>query len=115
MSNKKYLIDVNLPYYFSLWNKEEYVHQFDLGDEWDDEKIWNYAKGNRLTIISKDSDFSNRIMLKESPPRVIHIRIGNLKMKEFFNVISVVWKDVLLLSEEYKLVNVFKDRIEGIH
>jgi len=26
----KYLIDVNLPYYFSLWNTPEYVHQIDI-------------------------------------------------------------------------------------
>ena len=65
---KKYLIDVNLPYYFALWNTDEYIHQFDLGDDWEDEKIWNYAKLHNLTIISKDSDFSNRIILNEPPP-----------------------------------------------
>lgn len=67
MTVKKYLIDVNLPYYFSIWNKPEYIHQKDLGDDWRDEQIWSYAKENNLTIVSKDSDFSNRMMLKEPP------------------------------------------------
>jgi len=40
---KKYLIDVNLPYYFSLWNKEDFIYQKDINDEWTDEQIWDYA------------------------------------------------------------------------
>ena len=72
---KRFLIDVNLPYYFSLWNNEEFIHQKDIDDEWTDEKIWNYARQNNLTIITKDSDFSHRIILNSPPPKVIHIRL----------------------------------------
>ncbi|GEM_PF-2691102 len=54
---KKFVIDVNPPYYFSLWNTEVFVHMRDINDEWSDEQIWNYAKDNNLTIITKDSDF----------------------------------------------------------
>src|SRR5437868_1308253 len=102
MSQKKFLVDVNLPYYFPLWNKEEYVHQYDLGDNWPDERIWNHARAKNLTIISKDSDFSNRIMISNPPPKVIHIRIGNMKMKEFSNTISALWNDVLILNHDCK-------------
>lgn len=110
----KYLIDVNLPYYFSLWNTSEYLHQKDIDDMWLDEQIWEYAKENDLTIISKDSDFANRILLKNPPPKVIHIKLGNMKIQDFFTIISQIWEDVKQLSENHKLVNVFHDRIEGI-
>jgi predicted nuclease of predicted toxin-antitoxin system len=73
------LIDVNLPYYFSIWNTDEFIHQKDINDEWSDEKIWNYTKENNLTIISKDSDFSNKIIMSSPPPKVLHIRFGNMK------------------------------------
>ncbi|MBK6539180.1 MAG: DUF5615 family PIN-like protein [Ignavibacteria bacterium] len=36
-----------------------------------DDLTWNYAKKNRLTIISIDADFSNRILL-EDPGSSIH-------------------------------------------
>ncbi len=80
----KYLIDVNLPYYFSLWNTNQFVHVHDINDEWSDGKIWNYAKEHNLSIITKDSDFSNKILFAQPPPKVIHIRFGNLKMNSFF-------------------------------
>lgn len=108
-----FLIDVNLPYYFSLWNNDLYVHQKDINDEWTDEQIWKYAQENNLTIITKDSDFSNKILLHTPPPKIIHIRFGNMKMKDFFETISKLWEDVLLLNKDHKLVNVFKDRIEA--
>ncbi len=41
-----YLIDANLPYYFSLWNNENYIHQNDLNNEAKDSQIWEYAKIN---------------------------------------------------------------------
>ena len=111
----KYLIDVNLPYYFSLWNYEDYIHQLDLNPTAKDSDIWQFAKHNNLTIITKDSDFSNRIMLSEPPPKVIHIKLGNMKIKNFHSCISKIWNDVLVLNKDYKLINVFADRIEGIN
>lgn len=73
-----YLIDVNLPYYFSLWNNDNYIHQRDIDDECNDEQIWKQE--NDMTIITKDSDFSNKILLHTPPPKIIHIRFGNMKM-----------------------------------
>jgi predicted nuclease of predicted toxin-antitoxin system len=110
----KYLVDVNLPYRFSLWKSDEYIHQKDLGDEWTDAQIWNYARENNLTIITKDADFSNRIIFHQPPPKVIHIRFGNMKINDFFLTIIRIWSDVIDLSESHKLVNVFRDRIEAI-
>lgn len=112
---KKYLIDVNLPYYFSLWKGEEFIHQKDINDEWTDRQIWNYAKENNLTIITKDSDFSHRIIVSDPPPRVIHIKFGNMKMSEFFNSLNKCWNAAAELSQKCKLVNVFKDNVEGIN
>lgn len=110
----KYVIDANLPYYFSLWNNPMYIHVRDLDDEWTDEQIWEYATEHNLTIVTKDSDFSDKMILNEPPPRVIQIRVGNMKLKDFYNFLVHIWEDVCQISDEYKLVNVYKDRIEGV-
>lgn len=110
----KYLIDANLPYYFYLWNSDDYIHQFDIDDQSRDEKIWDYAKENKLVIVTKDADFSNMMVLYGPPPKVIHLKIGNMKLKELYNFLSRNWPQVLILIEESKMVNVYHDRIEAI-
>jgi|SRR5205807_2042502 len=110
----RFLIDVNLPYYFSLWRGEEFIHQRDIDDTATDEKIWQYATEKNLIIVTKDSDFSDRMILHTPPPKVIHIRFGNLKMKQFFAVLEKHWSNALLLVEDNKLVALYLDRVEAI-
>jgi predicted nuclease of predicted toxin-antitoxin system len=54
-----YLIDANLPYNFSLWSGTDYIHVRDIDDEWSDTRIWEYAKQNDLTIVTKDADLES--------------------------------------------------------
>ena len=111
---EKYLVDVNLPRYFSLWNTQDYKYVTSINDEMKDSEIWQYAKENNLTIISKDADFRELILANNPPPRFIHIKLGNMKMAEFHQALSKIWQEVCEMSEKYKLVIVYRDRIEGI-
>jgi predicted nuclease of predicted toxin-antitoxin system len=43
----------------------------------DDEAIWQYARDNGFTIISKDSDFQERSVLRGHPPKVVWLRATN--------------------------------------
>lgn len=109
----RFLVDVNLPKQIASWSGRDFIHVFDLNDEWTDSKIWEYAKMKNLTIITKDADFSDRIIATEPPPKVIHLKIGNMKMNDFHNFISNHW-EIELTSEDYKLVNVYKNEIIAI-
>jgi len=86
----------------------------DIDPKAKDKQIWEYANQHNLTIITKDSDFSNRILVSFPPPKIIHIKFGNLKMNEFHSLIRNNWLEVLELSKVNKLVNVYKDSLEGI-
>lgn len=110
----KYLVDVNLPHYFGLWHSDEYVHQSDRNPREADADIWQFAQSNNLIIITKDSDFSNRIMAQSPPPRVIHVKLGNMHMKEFHRVLQRSWDEVITLIRSHKLVNLYPDRIEAL-
>ena len=55
---KRFLIDANLPSGISAWQGEKYWHVVDIDDEWTDSQIWDYARKNNHTIVTKDSDFS---------------------------------------------------------
>lgn len=111
----RFLIDVNLPYYFSLWNTEEYIHQMDVAPRAKDKDIWQHAIEHDLIIITKDSDFSTRMLLSAPPPRVIHICLGNMNMKAFHQAISNCWTEAIQMVEHYKLVTVYKDHLEAIN
>jgi predicted nuclease of predicted toxin-antitoxin system len=43
----------------------------------DDEDVWRYALDQKLVIISKDSDFHQRSLLRGHPPKVVWVQTGN--------------------------------------
>lgn len=109
-----YIVDANLPCYFELWNNPRFVHVKNLNDEWTDEEIWEYSKENDLIIISKNADFSNKIVVKSPPPKVIHIKVGNLKIRDLHKFLNDNWPAIEKKIKKFKLLNVYNDRIEGI-
>jgi len=44
--------------------------------------IWEHAKDHGLTLVSKDSDFQQRSLLRGSPPKFIWLRVGNCTVKK---------------------------------
>jgi len=110
----KFLIDANLPYYFETWKGEDYLHVFDLNDEMKDRDLWEYARTRNMVIVSKDADFSDRVMLSEPPPHVVQICIGNMKMRRFHAHIGRDWPWVLENVDNYRLIRLFTDRIEAV-
>jgi predicted nuclease of predicted toxin-antitoxin system len=55
---------------------EEIIHSFDIKilQPADDISIWNYAKKNGFTIISKDDDFEKIVLLRRAPPKLIYLK-----------------------------------------
>jgi len=109
-----YLIDANLPRWFSLWadGSCQFVH--DLDPAWSDSEIWRYAEEHRLTIVTKDADFSDRVLISTAGPSVIHVRVGNFKIADLHRRLSDVWAEVCRASGACRLVQVYRDRIETI-
>jgi predicted nuclease of predicted toxin-antitoxin system len=110
----RFLIDANLPYYFASWHGDDYLHVYDLNDQWTDNQIWDYARERDMVIVSKDADFSNRIMLSTPPPRIVHVRLGNMKMKDFHTILSRDWPWVRENVSKFRLIRIYADRIEGV-
>ena len=110
----RFLIDVNLPYRFSLWSGDDCIHMRDIGETWTDSQIWEYARDGDLVIVSKDADFSDRVMVSTPPPRVVHIRFGNMRMRDFHTLVSTLWPRIVTLSMTNRLVGVYENRIEAI-
>lgn len=110
----RFLVDVNLPHRFSLWKDKRFQLVRDLGEDWNDSQIWGYARDRDLIIVTKDADVSDRIMVSRPPPRVVHIKLGNLRIRKLHAVLNTFWPRIEQLSETNRLVQVFDDRIEAI-
>ena len=112
---KGYLLDENLPNRVRFQPSLPVIHARDLGLEApSDSELWEYARANDLAIITKDADFSDRIMAADPPPRVVHLRIGNVRRKDFHEFLERVWPRLEALLESNKLLNVYLDHIETI-
>ena len=58
-----------------------HVHESGMGSA-DDSAIWEYARQQGFTIVSKDSDFQDRSVLHGHPPKFIWIRAENCTTRE---------------------------------
>ncbi len=65
-----------------------------MGDGWSDTDAWDYAPKRGLTIVSKDADFTNRALFDVTGPKVIHMRLGNLRMRDFHVAVASRWGEI---------------------
>lgn len=81
----KLLFDQNLPPRLSKTLEDIFpnsIHVREIGFvEATDTEIWNYAKENNFTIVSKDTDFQQRSLLLGHPPKIVWLRVGNCPVK----------------------------------
>ena len=73
---------LNLPF-----PKSAHVRDVGLRTANDDE-IWNYAKVNGCTIVSKDTDFRERSFVEGAPPKVIWLDVGNAGTDEIVALVQ---------------------------
>lgn len=111
---KGILLDENIPQRTLIPTSLPLFHSTDLGSSASDTFLWKFAREGSLVILTKDADFSNRIMLSSPPPWIVHLRFGNLRRREFQTLLTNVWPQIEVLLPRHKLINVFADRIEGV-
>ena len=111
---KGYLFDENLPVQLRFSPKLPIVPVSKAGRNPTDSQIWEFARKHDLVIVSKDADFSDRMIIHSPPPWVVHLRFGNLRKNDFHALLARMWPQIETLLKSHKLVNVYADRIEGI-
>jgi Uncharacterized protein conserved in bacteria len=110
----RYLIDANLPRRLTIWHTPDFEWVSDHDDRWSDSQVWDHARLNDLIIVTKDADFSNRVMLSAPPPRVVHLRLGNQRIGDLRDFLMRNWPAIAEAAEEHKLTIVTPNRMSGI-
>ena len=65
-----------------------------------DEDVWEYARANGFTIVSKDSDFHQRSLLYGHPPKLVWLRIGNCTSQQLNQLITTHEPDIHALDAD---------------
>lgn len=65
-----------------------------------DEDVWEYARANGFTIVSKDSDFHQRSLLYGHPPKLVWLRIGNCTRQQLIQFIATHEQDIHALDAD---------------
>ncbi|MDO5664963.1 MAG: DUF5615 family PIN-like protein [Bacteroidia bacterium] len=75
-----------------------------------DIEIWEYAKKNNFVIVTQDSDFNDLNSFYGFPPKIIWIRMGNLKNMEIVAILIDYVKDIetFIDDEEFGCFEIFK-------
>jgi predicted nuclease of predicted toxin-antitoxin system len=83
----KFLLDANVSWRLTLVLKEHFgecTHVDNIAElifPAKDSKIWQYAKDNGFTIITRDNDFNDLVAVKGFPPKIVWLRTGNHSWK----------------------------------
>ncbi len=109
-----FIIDANLPSKIPCWSGNNFMHVLKINAAWEDEEIWQFAKQHNLIIVTKDKDFSVKQILEGSPPKLVHIKFGNLKLNEFSKRIEAVWQEVERLLRLNSVINIYLNTLEAI-
>ncbi|NJO66176.1 MAG: DUF5615 family PIN-like protein [Leptolyngbyaceae cyanobacterium RM1_405_57] len=72
-------------------------------DQADDHALWEYANQNDLTVVTRDSDFSELSILRGFPPKVIWIRRGNCSTNQIEEILRSHYQDIIQFNEDSNL------------
>jgi len=108
----RFLLDENLPYQLAQALGIDSLHATRISRQPTDTELWHYAKENGLILLTKDTDFFDRLLLSGPPPKVIWVRIGNLRKQELIETLSQRWSDITRLIALHDLVQVHPSHME---
>ena len=79
-----------------------------------DKEITEIAISEERIIITKDSDFLDNFYLNGSPPKIIHLMMGNITNKELLDLFETNFENLTnLLIEGCDLITFDKEKIVG--
>ena len=96
------------------WKGFDAVHttHFPEGHLFQDADIAKIATEENRIIVTKDSDFPDSFFLKGPPPRVIYIRLGNIRNRELTAFLETRWLMIHdLLTQDSGMVVLSREQL----
>lgn len=114
----KFIVDAHLPKRLTKIFGDlgfEAVHTSDLpkGNATDDKDIILVAAANGV-VVSKDEDFYQSFLLHGKPPKLIHVKVGNMRLHEIVTLFAKVAPQLVDLLGQHDLLELHRDKIIAI-
>ncbi|GAB3713988.1 hypothetical protein GCM10027592_53450 [Spirosoma flavus] len=113
----KFLVDTQLPPMLATylqWKGAEAIHttHFPEGHLLQDTDIAKIAIEEGRIIVTKDSDFPDAFFLKGAPPRVVYLRLGNIRNRELTAFLETRWSVIEeLLTQDVGMLVVSRQQL----
>ena len=65
----------------------------------DDRAVWEYARREDLTIVTKDNDFVSLALTEGSPPKVIMLALGNCTTLDVVRLIEASQTEIAVFEQ----------------
>lgn len=107
----KFLVDAQLPPALATWIEargHQASHISDLGGvSVSDGMIWEIARRDNRTIVTKDRDFAIWVAARRNGPQVVWIRLGNSTSRNLLTWLEPRWPEIeSRLCEQIHLIEV---------
>ena len=66
----------------------------------DDDRVWEFAKAEGFTIVTKDTDFHQLALFRGPPPKVIWVRLGNCRTHELEALVRTCVPDIAEFDDD---------------
>jgi len=115
----RFIVDTQLPPSLSDFFKRKdfdatHVIDYPLGALTTDNEIISIAKEEKRIVVTKDFDFFDYFLLKNYPPTILLLQLGNIKNRELFvfmenhleKICGLFAEDIkrMILINQYKIV-----------
>ena len=108
------LIDENLPISLGRLLPIQSSHATEIGQQPSDSLLWSYARDRNWTILTRYADFFDRLMLQGPPPKVIWVRLGNIRRNDLQDLLIRIWPTICNLLVDADLVEVHPTALEAV-
>jgi len=82
------LIDENLPFTLVRLLDADCLHASEIAPQASDSLLWKTARQNNWVVLTRDTDFFDRLLVHGAPPKVVWVRLGNIRKNALIELLT---------------------------
>ena len=114
-----FIIDAHLPKALITIvekNGHQAIHTSSLpdGNASSDTVIIQLAEKEKATVVTKDEDFYYSFLLHRKPPKLIMVKVGNMRLKALKELFEIQFPKIVDLLSQHDLIEVHETQLIAI-